>query len=73
MGYFDVEAYARARLCTLEKKQGIFNQLTTYEEYGIPWKRGILFVGSPGNGKTHAVKALINSMEQPCLYVKSFR
>ncbi len=45
----------------------------TYEEYGIPWKRGILFVGLPGNGKTHAVKALINAMDQPCLYVKSFR
>src|SRR5207302_4671435 len=35
--------------------------------------RGILFVGPAGNGKTHAVKALINAMEQPCLYVKSFR
>jgi len=45
----------------------------TYEEYGIPWKRGILFVGPAGNGKTHTVKALINSLEQPCLYVKSFK
>src|SRR5207302_5376334 len=39
----------------------------------VPWKRGILFVGPAGNGKTHAVKALINALAQPCLYVKSFR
>jgi hypothetical protein len=44
-----------------------------YEEYRVPWKRGILFIGPPGNGKTHAVKALINSLRQPCLYVKSFK
>lgn len=45
----------------------------TYEAYNVPWKRGILFVGSPGNGKTHAVKALVNQMQKPCLYVKSFK
>ena len=43
-----------------------------YETYGIPWKRGLLFVGPPGNGKTHAIKALINATGRPCLYVKTF-
>lgn len=61
-------------------KQDIQDDLTnffasreTYAAYNVPWKRGILFIGSPGNGKTHTVKALINKMQQPCLYVKSFK
>src|SRR5947209_10628384 len=53
--------------------QQFFASRALYEEYGVPWKRGILFVGPAGNGKTHAVKALINALAQPCLYVKSFR
>ena len=44
-----------------------------YERYSIPWKRGALFIGPPGNGKTHTVKALINQLGKPCLYVKGFK
>jgi hypothetical protein len=44
-----------------------------YERYRVPWKRGVLFIGPPGNGKTHTVKALVNQLGRPCLYVKGFK
>lgn len=50
-----------------------FNSRDVYERYGIPWKRGAIFIGPPGNGKTHTLKALINQLGQPCLYVRSFK
>ena len=50
-----------------------FRSREVYEQYGIPWKRGALFIGPPGNGKTHTVKALINQLGRPCLYVKGFK
>jgi hypothetical protein len=56
-----------------EDLERFFAMRQTYEEYAIPWKRGVLFVGPAGNGKTHTVKALINALKLPCLYVKSFR
>ncbi len=45
---------------------------STYKQHGVPWKRGLLLTGPPGNGKTHAIKALVNQSSKPCLYVKSF-
>jgi hypothetical protein len=52
---------------------GFFGLRDTYERYRIPWKRGVILLGPPGNGKTHIVKALVNSLGVPCLYVRSFK
>jgi SpoVK/Ycf46/Vps4 family AAA+-type ATPase len=56
-----------------EDFSNFFASREVYDKYRIPWKRGVLLIGPPGNGKTHTVKALINQTKQPCLYVKSFK
>jgi AAA+ superfamily predicted ATPase len=87
-GYFekDKELFNAIKSATFDNlvlrdslKQQIQNDFTNffaaremYERYGIPWRRGALFIGPPGNGKTHTVKALINTLERPCLYVRNF-
>jgi DNA replication protein DnaC len=53
--------------------QQFFSSREIYERYQIPWKRGAIFIGPPGNGKTHTLKALINQLGKPCLYIRSFK
>ncbi|KAG9105538.1 hypothetical protein FRC07_009204 [Ceratobasidium sp. 392] len=44
-----------------------------YHELAVPWKRGVIFLGPPGNGKTISIKALMKTTQHPALYVKSFK
>jgi len=59
----------------IEAIRGDFRQFLDsrdqYLELGVPWRRGALLIGPPGNGKTHCVRALVKEMSVPCLYVQS--
>jgi hypothetical protein len=49
-----------------------FRSKELYASMGVPWKRGSILIGPPGNGKTLAIKALANHLRVPVLYVRSF-
>ena len=56
--------------------EGFFDSRDDYKEFSVPWKRGIIFHGLPGNGKTISIKALMHALYKrpdpiPTLYVKS--
>ncbi|KAI0717306.1 P-loop containing nucleoside triphosphate hydrolase protein [Fomitopsis betulina] len=60
----------------MEDVQGFFRSEDLYKSLSVPWKRGIIIHGPPGNGKTLTVKAVMKAcIEQGFapLYVKSFR
>lgn len=42
-----------------------------YKKLGVPWRRGALLTGPPGNGKTHCLRALLKELAIPCLYLES--
>lgn len=55
---------------------GFFGNRELYHKCKVPWKRGIIFHGVPGVGKTLFIKTLIKSLDErspsvPTLYVKS--
>lgn len=61
----------------IEDVQGFFDNQKLYEQFAVPWKRGVILHGVPGNGKTVSIKALVSSLYDradsiPSLYVKSF-
>lgn len=53
-----------------------FNSREKYQKLKVPWKRGIIFYGPPGNGKTISIKAMMHTLYDrpdpiPTLYVRS--
>lgn len=61
----------------IQDVQGFFDNKELYKRFSVPWKRGVILHGLPGNGKTISIKALINTLNNrsepvPSLYVKSF-
>ncbi|KAI1209566.1 P-loop containing nucleoside triphosphate hydrolase protein [Annulohypoxylon truncatum] len=53
-----------------------FNSQETYKNLKVPWKRGIIYYGPPGNGKTISIKAMMRTLYSrkdpiPTLYVRS--
>jgi transitional endoplasmic reticulum ATPase len=53
-----------------------YDNRSTYDRLGVPWKRGLIFHGPPGNGKTISIKATMHMLYDrvdpvPTLYVKS--
>jgi transitional endoplasmic reticulum ATPase len=61
----------------IEDVHGFFNNQQLYTKHSVPWKRGLILHGIPGNGKTISIKAFINTLSTrpdpvPSLYVKSF-
>jgi transitional endoplasmic reticulum ATPase len=61
----------------IQDVQGFFDNKQLYKKLAVPWKRGLIMHGVPGNGKTISIKALISALYErevpvPSLYVKSF-
>ncbi|EXJ70486.1 uncharacterized protein A1O5_06555 [Cladophialophora psammophila CBS 110553] len=60
----------------IDTVQRFFDSREQYSHLGVPWKRGVIFYGPPGNGKTISIKATMHTLYSrdppvPTLYVKS--
>lgn len=87
-GYFDrnVDLFEKIQTSSLKNlylTESILNQLRTgvfdfleqkelYAQNKLPWKRGLILHGPPGNGKSQVIQALIKETGLRSIYVRSF-
>ncbi|TFB07550.1 putative ATPase YjoB [Trichoderma ghanense] len=62
----------------IEDHLSFFRSRATYERLKVPWKRGVIYYGPPGNGKTISIKATMNMLYHlkqrvTTLYVRSLK
>ncbi|KAI0405462.1 P-loop containing nucleoside triphosphate hydrolase protein [Xylaria palmicola] len=60
----------------IEDHVSFFESRDTYARLKVPWKRGIIYHGPPGNGKTISIKATMHMLHArkepiPTLYVRT--
>ncbi|KAF1974094.1 P-loop containing nucleoside triphosphate hydrolase protein [Bimuria novae-zelandiae CBS 107.79] len=71
----DVILDPKMKKALTEVANKFFDNEDIYREYGVPWKRGLIFHGPVGNGKTISLKALMHTVQERkkpvvTLYVK---
>lgn len=72
----DVILDPKMKKALTEVANKFFDNKDIYDEYGVPWKRGLIFHGPVGNGKTISLKALMHTLQERkppvvTLYVKA--
>jgi hypothetical protein len=58
----DVILDPKMKKALTEVAEKFFDSKDIYDEYGVPWKRGLIFYGPVGNGKTISLKALMHTL-----------
>ena len=72
----DVILDADMKKSIIDDVVGFFKARDTYTRLKVPWKRGIIYHGPPGNGKTISIKSMMHTLYDhadpiPTLYVKT--
>ncbi|KAF2192097.1 P-loop containing nucleoside triphosphate hydrolase protein [Zopfia rhizophila CBS 207.26] len=77
----DIILEERMKKAIIADVENFFDGRETYQRLKVPWKRGIIYYGPPGNGKTISIKAMMHTLYQrgnnnskqtvPTLYVRS--